>query len=58
LLEEGDGFYFVSDKSGILSALTEVKKGNVRTNTREKVKEFSWERIATRLEAIYMKQRS
>jgi glycosyltransferase involved in cell wall biosynthesis len=58
LLEEGDGFYFVSDKSGILSALTEVKKGNIRINTCEKVKKFSWERIAKRLETIYMKQRS
>jgi glycosyltransferase involved in cell wall biosynthesis len=55
LLEEGDGFYFVSDKSGILSALTEVKKGNIRINTSEKVKEISWGHIAERLEAIYMK---
>ena len=53
LFMEGDGLFFADSEEDVFKALQEIKKGDVKVKTREKVLPYSWENIGKRLIKTY-----
>jgi glycosyltransferase involved in cell wall biosynthesis len=52
IFSEGEGLFFADTEKDFFNALEEIKNG-VQVKTREKVKPYSWENVAKKLENIY-----
>lgn len=53
MFEEGDGLFFADDEKGILRKVTIVKKTSLTVRTRDKIMEYSWDKVGSRLLEIY-----
>lgn len=53
IFKEGDGLFFVKGIDETINSLKEIKVGNIKIRTREKVLLYSWENIARELEETY-----
>lgn len=55
ILEAGDGLFFVENETEIKDIITELRKGKIKTNTRQKILKLrlSWRDIALSISNIY-----
>ena len=53
MFNEGDGLFFAEKDEEFFNALREIKRGEVRVKTREKVEPYSWKNMRKRLEKLY-----
>lgn len=51
--EPSDGLFLVQNDSDILRIVKEIKKGEIKVKTREKVLQYSWETVVCKLWRIY-----
>lgn len=53
LFQQGEGLIFIKNEEQIQEAIMNIKNGNIKINTREKVKKFSWKNISDEIAKIY-----
>ena len=53
LFQPGDGLFFAESKQGIMDSLESIKGGAVKVNTRQKVVQYDWVKVVSKLEGIY-----
>ena len=53
MFSDGDGLFFASDDRGLLEKVEEIKANKISANIRSKVMPYSWQNLATELEAEY-----
>jgi glycosyltransferase involved in cell wall biosynthesis len=45
IVKEGDGFFYMRDEEELYTICQEIRSGNIRSNTRQKVEPYSWKSI-------------
>lgn len=53
IFKEGDGLIFVEKKEEFISAVEKIKSAGMSIKTRDNVLQYSWEKIAERMEGVY-----
>ncbi len=53
IFKEGDGLIFVEKEEEFINAVKKIKSAGMSIKTRDNVLQYSWEKIAERLEGVY-----
>ena len=53
LFQQGEGLIFVDSEVEIQESILKIKSGNIRINTRDKIKSLSWTNVANNISEIY-----
>ncbi len=53
MFTDGDGFFFASDDGELLTRVEEIKTDRISADTRSKVLPYSWQNLASELDATY-----
>lgn len=53
IFQQGEGLIFVTNADQIQESIVEIRKGGIQSNTRKKVKTFSWENITAQIADVY-----